>query len=196
MRGALELLCREQFLDKHQGRGTIVCGQRIRERVQVANVELLDHVQLVGTTTTVRLIEASFVTPTAELQDFFKCKAGEKLQRIVRLRSGESGPIFHVVTYLGPVVGVLTRRELKAQSLLQTLRSKGIRLTRGRQVISATAADPTLAASLNAVSGAPLIWIRRFHCDHLGRAIQYIELHASPDSFEIEMAIGMERAED
>jgi GntR family transcriptional regulator len=194
VRNALELLRKEDFLDTQQGRGTVVRHRHVLEKVHVANVELLDHVRLVGATTTVRLLDASPVKATGELQEFFQCQDKEVLQRIVRLRSGEFGPIFHVVTYLSPLVGRLDRQQLKQQSLLGVLRSKGIHLTCGRQILSATAATAAMASHLNSAPGAPLIYLRRFHRDDAGRAIQYIELHASPDSFEVEMTIGLDPA--
>ena len=190
IRKALALLAEEELLDKQQGRGSVVRHRRVSERIRVANVDLLDHVRMVGVTTTVRLLGAARVAPSAELQDFFQCKAGEVLQRVVRLRSGEFGPIFHVVTYLSPSVGVLKGSELKKKSLLGLLRDKGFNLARGRQIISATAADPSLANHLNTAVGAPLVYIRRFHRDDRGHAIQYIELHALPQYFEVEMTIG------
>jgi GntR family transcriptional regulator len=192
VRRALELLRNEEFLDTQQGRGTVVRRRHVLERVHVANVELLDHVRLIGSTTTVRLLNATQVEASGELKAFFQCEDKERLQRIVRLRSGEFGPIFHVVTYLSPVVGKLDRSELRQQSLLQVLRKKGIHLTCGRQILSATAASPAMAAHLNTAVGAPLITLRRFHRDQAGSPIQYIELHASPESFEVEMTIGLE----
>jgi hypothetical protein len=49
-----------------------------------------------------------------------------------------------------------------------------------------------MAAHLNTAVGAPLITLRRFHRDQAGSPIQYIELHASPESFELEMTIGLD----
>lgn len=188
IRSALASLQREGLIEKHQGSGTVVRAQPLRERVRVPNADLLQHVRTVVAATRVRLLEVESVPVPPDLSPFLE--AGEqRLLKVTRLRSSRQAPVFHVVTCLPEWLGPFSRQELERRSLFELLSARGIRLSAGRQIVGATLADPVLAGRLQVPVGAALMSIRRLHRDQQGRPIQYIDLHAVPEYFELEMTI-------
>ncbi len=100
-------------------------------------------------------------------------------------------PIFHVLTLLPESIAKqLTRKEMSSESLYQLLRNKGFQFKSGKQVISATLADPSVASELHLEVGAPLLQVRRIHYDENMRPFEYMEMLASPTRFEMQMSIG------
>jgi DNA-binding GntR family transcriptional regulator len=189
VRTALETLKKEDLIETKRGSGTVVKHRRVQEKVRIANVELMRHLRWVVASTSVRLLKVDRVTPTTEMYNFFACSDDETLQRIVRLRFEGGKALFHVTTMLAPWIDALSERDAKRQSLTEMLEERGLRAAGGRQVISATAADPDLAEHLGTPVGAPLVYVRRFQYDQERRPMQVLEIRAVPQFFEVEMTL-------
>jgi len=58
-----------------------------------------------------------------------------------------------------------------------------------RQAISATVADPEVAAALGIPAGSALIEVRRVVSDADGRAVEYIKILYRPEFYRFEMAM-------
>jgi len=190
VRNALATLRALSLVEKRRGVGTFVSTGRLLEKLRVPNADLMKHVRSVGASTQVKVLDVSRVAAPAHLQEFFQCEPDAQLHRIVRLRSIGARPVFHVVTYLSDAVGSLSRSDFHRQSLYTLLAERGVELSSGRQIVSAALADPSLARHLQTMVGAALLYIRRFHYDQHGVPTEYIEFHATPQSFEIEMTLG------
>lgn len=190
VRNAMASLQASGLVVRRQGKGTFVQSGAIDSALHARNADLLTHIKLVADTTTVTLLELDEVTIPAHLQGFFECGADARFQRAVRLRSVGSRPVFHVCTYLPIAIGKrLSRRQMSSTSLYQLLRGLGIELASGHQIVSATLADPAAARHLGCFVGAALLSLKRFHYDQNGRPVEYIEVLASPENFEVHMRL-------
>jgi GntR family transcriptional regulator len=190
VRAALANLEASGFIDRQHGVGTFV-AERVRPaQMHVPMSDLLAHIADVNRSTRVELRELSFTHAPIDVQRLFNCEPEQRFQRAVRIRSFKGVPIFHVITLIPESIArQFTRGEMSSTSLYQLLHSKGIQYKAGKQVVSATLADPSVASELQVEVGAPLLQIRRIHFDEQMRPFEYIELLASPTRFEMEMSL-------
>ena len=74
-------------------------------------------------------------------------------------------------------------------SLYDLLLKNGVSFGSIEQVVSATLADPVVAARLQIEVGSPLLQIRRMHFDTRQQPVEYLEQLAAPGSFELRMSL-------
>jgi GntR family transcriptional regulator len=192
VRSAIARLQEEGLVEKRHGLGTFVAdAAATRSVVHAPMSDVLRHIRDVGRGTQVRLIEVEDVAVPASLRTVFESEAG--LRRIVRVRSVNGEPLFHVVTYLPRrIADRFTRADLQRRPMLELLGEAGVRLRSGHQVVGAAVADPVVAELLKLRVGEPLLWIRHTHCDESGRPVEYLELLASAQRFELHMELDSE----
>lgn len=192
VRSAISRLQEEGLVDRRHGLGTFVAeAAATRSIVHAPMSDVLRHIRDVGRGTQVRLIEVEDVAVPASLRTVFESEA--RLRRIVRLRSVNGEPLFHVVTYLPlRIAGGFTRADLQRRPMLELLGEAGIKLRSGHQVVGAMIADPVVAELLKLRVGEPLLSIRRTHRDESGRPVEYLEMLASARRFELHMELDSE----
>jgi GntR family transcriptional regulator len=193
VRTALTTLAGNGLIERRQGVGTFV-GRHIHPpRIHAPMSDLLAHIADVGRSTQVKLLELSSVRGPLHVRSLFNCEADQMFQRAVRLRSMHNLPIFYVVTYVPKdIARRFTRKEMSGPSLYQLLHREGFNFKAGKQIVSASLADPTVATALDVEVGAPLLQIRRIHFDEKMQPFEYMEMLASPALFELQMTLGSE----
>lgn len=198
VRTAISALHEAGWVEKRHGVGTFVRDIRSTDStVHASMTDMLRHIRDVGRDTQVRVISVDSVVVPPMLRDVFKDDDQQSLQRVVRVRSVRGQPVFHVVTYVPQTIAAnFTRTELRKKSMLELLRECGIALHSGQQVVSATLAEPQIASLLRVQSGDPLLKIRRLHRDDTGRTVEYLEMLASPQRFELHMDLDADDVTD
>jgi GntR family transcriptional regulator len=191
LRAALANLESSGFVERRHGIGTFVVERPDRPAIHAPLSDLLAHIADVGRTTSVKLLELGMVKAPAAVQAQFGVDSSAVFQRAVRLRSMHKAPVFYVVTYVPESIARrFTRKQMSGPSLFQLLRRQGFNFKSGKQVVSAVLADPTVAAALDVDVGAPLLQIRRIHFDEHQHPFEYMEMYASPSSFELHLTLG------
>jgi GntR family transcriptional regulator len=192
VRAALSELEGSGLVDRQHGRGTFVTGHTGPVPIHAPMADLLKHIADVHRSTQVELREIGVVKAPLHVQRLFECDSNELFQRAVRIRTNNGMPVFHVTTLVPQKIArVFTRKELSTKSLYQLLRAKGYQFKSGHQVVSAILAEPSVAAMLNVEVGAPLMQIRRIHCDASKQPYEYMECLASPAHLQIQMTLGL-----
>jgi GntR family transcriptional regulator len=111
-------------------------------------------------------------------------------QRAVRVRSRAGQPLFHITTYIPEAIGRnFSRKDLATTPLYDLMQRAKVTFHAGNQVVSATVADPKVAARLKLAVGDPLIAVKRRHFDRKGQLVEYLEMLASPSVFELQMSL-------
>ena len=105
------------------------------------------------------------------------------VQRAVRIRSQEGMPVMHLTSYVPGALGsTFSRAELDRVPMFQLLARAGAHIAAGEQIVSATLAEPVVAQRLDVKVGAALIDLRSMMLDQHGRAVEYVEMLAVPET--------------
>lgn len=190
VRRALATLETHGLIEKRQGVGTFVRQHAARQPIHAPMSELLGHMTEVVGETEVRLVEFGYEPAPAPVRALFDSPADALFQRAIRLRCFEDNRILHLTTYIPETIGRRLGQDAMASgSLYDLLLKNGVSFGSIEQVVSATLADPVVAARLQIEVGSPLLQIRRMHFDSRQQPVEYLEQLAAPGSFELRMSL-------
>ncbi|MDB5894003.1 MAG: GntR family transcriptional regulator [Rhodoferax sp.] len=201
VRRALEQLADEGLITREPGRGTWPA----RNTGQKAAVGFFEHSgqarptrltglleNLVSTSlrTTVALREWRTITASESVANALALAVGDKVKKVVRVRSSDDGPVSHITTYLPYALARnFGRRELGNKAILLLLEEAGVELGRAHQTVSARQADATIASELGVAVGSALLAVRRLVFDTDERPVQWLHGLYRPDRYEYQMEV-------
>ena len=189
-RRALDELALEGLVVRQRGKGTRTRFRQTAHPLESSVEGLLENLLAMGLETKVSLLDFEYVAANEEVAKALACPPGTIIQRATRIRSLDTGPFSHLVTYVPQDVGSnYDANDLAAQPLLQLLEQSGVVVDGARQTISATLADADVAGQLETEIGAPLIELRRIVLDENGRAVEYIRALYRPDRYQYNMVL-------
>lgn len=187
---ALDELAAAGLVDRARGRGT-----RVRPRPAVPEVRVplegwLENAQAMARLTQAEVLEFGYVPAPREVAAALGLAPGTTVQRAVRRRRLGGVPMSHLVTHVPEEIGrSFDAADLAAQPLLGLLERAGVRLAAARQTVSATLADPAVAAALEVPAGSALTEVVRTVQDEAGRGVEHIRVLYRPDVWRIEMTL-------
>ncbi len=183
---ALNELADEKLVSRHRGRGTVV-APRVRTPVVRSSFDnLLESLQQMGLVTKVELIGLAEVRAgEAGVAAQMGVEASTLLQRAVRRRMLEGGPLSYLVTYTPLAIAAhYSEKDIASTSFLTLLERAGAAPLEAEQWITAVSADPQVAAALDVPAATPLLKIERVMRDASGSTIQLIYGFYRPDRFQ------------
>ncbi len=200
VRRALEQLAEEGLITREPGRGTWPTRSAAQGPKGFFDPNPLAHESrltgllesLVSTnrSTTLVLREWRTITASESVAAALAISVGDKVKKMVRVRSSSDGPVSHITTYLPyPLARNFARRDLASKATLLLLESAGIALGRAHQTVSARQADATVASELGVAVGSALLAVRRVVYDEDERPVQWLHGLYRPDRYEYQMEI-------
>ncbi|MEM1046100.1 MAG: GntR family transcriptional regulator [Pseudomonadota bacterium] len=185
---ALNELATSGLVIRERGRGTRVVPSPPRPAVRTALEGWLENISLMGVATDATVLEFDYVPATKEVAEALDLAEGDSVQRAVRVRSLAGESLSYLTTWLPREIGeAFDADDLQRLPLLHLLERGGIKVSAARQTVTATLADPAVAAALAIDAGAPLLEVSRIVSDTAGRPVEYIRVLYRPDRYQFEM---------
>lgn len=185
VRQALDLLERNSYIQKVQGKGSFVIYQKTQMQLNLLQ-GFSEEMQQKGMQPSTRLLEVRRVPAGEELADALGIEADEEIYRVVRLRLADADPMcieaLHVPAALCPA---LEEKPLEG-SIYAVFRSQyGLRMAWANQQIEAGFAGQEDAAHLGVEQGAAaLITTRTTYLDS-GQPLEYVTSVYRGDRYRI-----------
>lgn len=198
VRRALERLAEEGLIQRSPGRGTIPIRSAEASRLPAHTGVppkprlggLLESIVSMGLRTSVRVVEVERIMASDEIAQALGIPPRAPVQKAVRVRSTDEGPLSHITTYVPhELARGLGRRELARKPILVLLEESGVRVGRASQTISASLADAVVAERLGVTVGSALLAVRRLILDVNERPVQWLHGLYRPDRYQYEMAL-------
>jgi GntR family transcriptional regulator len=193
VRRAMTSLHNDGLIERGAGRRTTVrrqLGQPLRVRAESA----IENIAAYGAETVATVLEFDYVPAPAFLRDRLWEARDQPVQRAVRVRRQDGEPVMYLTSYVPGVLGrTFTADELNRIPMLQLLGRAGAHISGGEKIVSATLAEPLVAARLEIKVGAPLLDLRSLMLDQEGRAVEYIETLAIPDRLKLRIEISADQ---
>jgi len=187
VRRALEQLAAEGLISREPGRGTRV---RPVGGSRAPLTGLLENLVSMSLKTSVTVLEVGMVMASDNVANALKLKAGVSVQKAVRVRQTQDGPISHITTYVPAEISRhFGRDELATIPILVLMEASGVKVGRAHQTISARLADVLVAKHLEVAVGSALLAVRRLVYDDQDRPVQWLHGLYRPDRYEYEMQL-------
>lgn len=192
---ALNELAADGLVTRHRGRGSFISSLPAPPVVKGSFDTLIESLRLMGLETDVELLDVTDMPADSHVAPLLGLEVGAPLQRAVRRRKLSGEPFSYLVTFVpAEVAARYSRDDLATTPLLLLLERAGAAAIEAEQWITAVAADPQMAASLDVALGAPLLKVERVMRDAKGRPVQLIEAHYRPDRFQYHVRSHRRRA--
>lgn len=199
VRRALELLQSEGMISREPGRRTrpvqlqtdVQTGSSSDGKVSRAHLTgLLENLVSMGLRTSVKVLEVETVAASPAVASALLIGVGDSVQKAVRVRSTQEGPLSHITTYVpGDIARQFGKRELAKKPILLLLEESGVKVGRAHQTISAKLADAVVAKHLEVAVGSALLAVRRLIYDDQERPVQWLHGLYRPDRYEYQMQL-------
>jgi len=200
VRRALDLLAKEGLIVRQAGRGTHPV--LVREPVPVAQpggakgqrgkglTGLLENIVSMSLRTSVKVLDVRTILASDSVAQALRIPVGAKVQKAVRRRSSQLGPVSHITTYVPEALARgFGRKDLQRKPILRLLEESGVEMGRAQQTVSARQADAVVAAELGVAVGTALLAVRRLVFDVNDRPVQWLHGLYRPDRYEYQMDV-------
>lgn len=181
---------------RQRGIGTVVIYDVAAPTIKGSFETMIDGLTRMGLETEVQLLDCTIGTASPAISEALELSGKvTSVQRIVRLRSLDGEPFSYLVTYIPYDVSEgYDDAQLASESLIKLLEQAGYGPVEAEQTITATSAEPAVAANLGVAPGSPLLRIHRIMKDAKGRPVQDITAHYRADRFEYHMRLNRNNA--
>ena len=187
---ALDEIAAAGLAVRQQGRGTIVRRTANRTSVRGTVVNFADSMKRHELNVVVRLHDFGLVPASVEVAEGLGLAVGDRVQRAIRVWHGEKGPFSHLTTFVpADIASSWTAADLERTSLAALMRQHGVRMMRAEESITATLADPAVAARLEVEIGAPLLSVSRRVYDANDRVVELLWALHPPSRYRYDIAI-------
>lgn len=196
VRRALELLANEGLIIRRAGRGTLsTVGQNLQLENSKNNHKkirsgLLENLVSVSLSTRIQVIEVNTIAASSQVAQALQMKPGERVQKAIRVRSTDNGPLSHITTYIPALwADHFDPQALTNEPVLVLLEKAGLKIGRAEQHISARLADAAVAPRLGVSVGSALLSVSRLVFDDKERPIQWLHGLYRPDRYDYELKL-------
>ncbi|KKO53879.1 GntR family transcriptional regulator [Paenibacillus sp. DMB20] len=172
VRGAIQELVQEGYLEKGSGKGTKVI--RNTSGTKLSRLKRFTEVLVEEGHQIQKVWLRSEIAENPEGSEPWRLfgKSCLKLERVYVL---DQKPYIHYTHYLSADIGELELNELKVQSLYELLEERHISFGRLRDEFAVAVPPADVAEVLGVPPGAPLLKRSRYSCSEEGSAVEYSE---------------------
>lgn len=185
---ALNELAKSGLVIREKGRGTVVRSS-IAGKVSRGPAEF-DRTNRDGQGKP-HLLSFEYIAAPSDIAAALQIPVGTEVQRAVRMWRVGGRPYNHLTTHIAGQIGRRwTKREMGERPLNGLLHKNGFLVDRIEEFVTATLADPQLAANLEVSVGGPLLKIVRTSFDMDGHPLEHLIAFYAPDRYEYQATLG------
>jgi GntR family transcriptional regulator len=185
VRQALLSLESDDLIRREQGRGTFVSFRK-ENPIQFRLYGMVDDLFHLGAQTLLKLHSKKLINPVPEIIRDMRLKPGEKVYLFEGIRHLENERKAFFQAFVPEGIGKNIRLTDPARPLFIKRVEREILETvkRGRQIISASIAEPHLARIMEVKKGAPLLVVKRIYFSRSGQAMEMAVTHFPGDVYQ------------
>lgn len=194
IRSALRRLEDAGLVVRSERRGTLATSSRGAQRRRLLRAHVDDFLDR-GRPDRRKVLAFGLVAASPLVASQLQVREGEKVLRVLRLRSDDRGPLTYTEAHVPSTIAhAVTRAQLERKAFVQLLEDHGVRFGLAEQAVTAESAGYEVAQALGVPLGAPVLKLMRVLHNPEGVPLQLLQGWHRADRFEVRMQ--MSRAED
>ncbi|OVZ64727.1 hypothetical protein CDO44_00505 [Pigmentiphaga sp. NML080357] len=190
VRRAMQGLEEQGLIERRQGDGTFVAESASVVSLQTPLAGFMEQVAESRALSTPRLESFEEVAAPPHVRTGLLLPEGERVMKLVRLRTRGSLPILHSTAWLPiDVASRFKREDISRHALSELMARAGFPYFRIEAAAGAALADPVIARSLQVPIGSALVDVRRVAFDEHDRPIEYQSILGPPDRYQMRVTM-------
>ncbi len=191
VRKALDDLAHEGLLYRLQGKGTFVAPPKLRERYAQRTAGFYEDMTSRGLKVRTRILDQSVVKPNKQVAAELQLSAGDKVIKLLRVRSIGNDPILISTSYVSQrLFPELATEDLTEISLYGLLRDQyGVHLGRGTRLVEVALSSDEDSEYLKVKPQSPVLLVTGTMYDTEGRPVEYGTARHRWDRSQLEIEI-------
>lgn len=187
LRRGLATLISEGALVQIRGKGTFVTSTVIEPSIAQKLNSLTEDFADQGIELTTTTLSSKLVTPPKPISALLDIQPGERILRLIRLRSTSEGAVALLANYVRTDMAPgIEKTDFTANSLFGTLsRDFNLHIASGRRTFSAVSADEETSYRLDVPLGTPLQYLEQITYLADGRPIEYSDVWVRSDRLRV-----------
>ncbi|NKB44465.1 MAG: UTRA domain-containing protein, partial [Alphaproteobacteria bacterium] len=170
---AMRELVADGLVIRQRGKGTFV-AEDATAPARDALDDLLQSVQAIGAATDVQHLASDIQTPSTDVAAKLGLELEAKVLRSNQLRLANDEPLAVIIAFVPEAIARQLDPKTENLPMLVRLNMAGVPVARAEQEVTATLADPTIAAPLGLEVGAPLLKLTRLVFDDTGHPVEWL----------------------
>lgn len=190
---AMDELAGQQLVERRRGKGTHVTHQYKPEALSAPITGMLEKLVSMGHRTRVKVLEVETVVPPADVAEELSLEPGERVHRLIRVRSTEDGePFAYYVSWTKGIKHGFTKAELEKTVRLDVIKANGMELTHIDQHLGAAKVTATVARELEMNPGDPALTLLRRSYTAEKNLVDILHCQYNPKRFNYHMSLDMD----
>ena len=185
---AMKELVEDGLVVRQRGKGTFVADDA-ESPTKNALDDLLESVQAIGDATDVQHLASDFVSPPSDVCAKLGLEPGVNVLKSNQLRLSNNEPLAVIVAYVPERIARRLDDKTKNLPMLVRLSHAGIHVDRAEQEVTATLADPAIAAPLKIEVGAPLLKLTRLVFDDSNQPVEWLTSYYRGDRYAMRTSL-------
>ena len=170
---AMRELVNDGLVVRQRGKGTFVAEDAAAPAKNALD-DLLQSVQAIGAATDVTNLSSEILEPATDVASKLELDSTAKALRSHQIRLTDGEPLAVIIAYVPEAIAKHLDPETENLPMLVRLNMAGIPVARAEQEVTATLADPTIAAQLSIEVGAPLLKLTRLVFDDANQPVEWL----------------------
>lgn len=189
VRTALNQLTLEGYLVRHQGKGTFVADQKVRQTLTQTVKRYSDQIEVQGKSAKISLLSIDVFPADERYKQLLDVEINDPIQRIERVRQANGEPTQYEIAYIPWSVAPGITKEQAELSLYSSLKDDfHVHVAKTTEHVEITLADERICTHLKCEANLPCFYIETVAKDPKGKKIEFSRSYFRGDktSFVIE----------
>ena len=188
---AMKELVTDGLVVRQRGRGSFV-AESAELPTRNALDDLLQSVQAIGDATDVQHLASGILTPPNDVADKLNLEAGAQVLLSNQLRLTDGEPLAVIIAYVPEAIAKQLIPDTENLPMLVRLKTAGVEIARAEQEVTATLAEPGIAAPLGIKIGSPLLKLTRLVFDDTDQPIEWLTSFYRGDRYAMRTSLDHE----
>jgi len=188
---AMKELVTDGLVVRQRGKGTFVADSAELPSRNALD-DLLQSVQAIGEATEVQHLASDVLTPPKDVAKKLGLEAGAQVLRSNQLRLSDGDPLAVIIAYVPEAIANRLIPDTENLPMLVRLNTAGIDVARAEQEVTATLAEPGIAAPLGIEVGSPLLKLTRLVFDDSDQPIEWLTSFYRGDRYAMKTSLDHE----
>ncbi|WP_337969599.1 GntR family transcriptional regulator [Virgibacillus salexigens] len=174
IRTALNQLTLEGYLNRHQGRGTFVADQKVKQTLSQTVKRYSDQVAIQGKEAEITVLDIQVIPANEYIEHSLDVSLNDPIQRVERVRKANMEPTQYEISYIPWNVAPGIIKTQAESSLYAALKEEfQVHIAKTIEHVEITLADERASSHLNCEQGAPCFYIETVAENEKGEKVEY-----------------------